>query len=75
MLKLLPNSSITVGDMSIVNNGSNAQVIRVNQGSSNLCAGEIETFRSGLLQGVIDLEIDDATKVIVLRFVRDFRRG
>lgn len=60
-------------DMKIVNNGTNSGVIGIKH-ETNPCAGEVEAFRSALLQGIIDLEIDDAAKVIILRFVRDFRR-
>lgn len=74
MLKLLPNASITVGDMSIVNNGTNSGVIGITQEPSKLCAGEIETFRAALIMELIELEIEMSAKDVVLRAVRNFRR-
>ena len=74
MLKLLPNASITVGDMSIVNNGTNSGVIGITQEPSKLCAGEIENFRAALIMELIELEIEMSAKDVVLRTIRNFRR-
>lgn len=73
MLKLLPKAKINVADMNIVNNGTNSGVIGINNESPpHANSDEAEAFRARLLQSIIDLDIDDATKVTFLRFVRDF---
>lgn len=74
MLKLLPQASVSVGDLQIINNGTNTGVIGITTTPSSACAGEIEHFRSGLIMELIDLEIETAAKDTVLRTVRNFRR-
>ena len=73
MLKLLPKAKINIADMNIVNNGTNSGVIGINnESSSPAAAADAERMRAGLLQGIIDLDIEDSVKVTFLRFVRDF---
>ncbi len=86
LLKLFPKLTIALDGMPIHGttvttiNGGNGNIIAHDVNGNNItlpatvCAGEIENFRSGLLHGFIDLEIDDATKVTILRFVRDFNK-
>ena len=73
MLKLLPKAKINVADMNIVNNGSNSGVIGINNESSSTApTEEAEKLRSGLMQSIIDLDIDDSAKVAILRLLNNY---
>lgn len=89
LLKLFPKLSIALDGVALhgnaigmVNgNGNNIVTAHDSQGNVFHISGkefyqdEIESFRSSLLQGVLDLDIDDTSKVAILRFVRDHDRA
>jgi transcriptional regulator with XRE-family HTH domain len=90
LLKLFPKLSIALDGVALhgnaigtVNgNGNNIVTAHDSQGNvfhlttdGNLCQDEVESFRGSLLQGVLDLDIDDTSKVAILRFVRDHDRA
>ncbi|MDY0176188.1 MAG: helix-turn-helix transcriptional regulator [Lentisphaeria bacterium] len=82
VLKLFPKLSIALDGIPI----HGAAVTAITNGNGNIVAGrdahayagrctdEIEAFRSGLMQGLIDIELDDSAKVQMLRFIRDFSK-
>lgn len=86
LLRLFPRLAISLGGVPL--HGSPAAAVTglgniVAGGDANgnhialppdACAGEIEAFRAGLIQGIIDIDVDDAAKVVFLRFVRDYGR-
>lgn len=85
VLKLFPKLSIALDGIPIhgaavtaINSNGNIIAHDVNGNNITLpptaCDAEIEKFRADLLHGLIGLEIDDATKVQMLRFIRDFSR-
>jgi transcriptional regulator with XRE-family HTH domain len=80
ILKLFPGLQVSLdgsplhGSYQSVNGNGNIVAGRDAHASATPCAAEVESFRSGLLEGVIDLDIDDAAKVSILRYVRDFNK-
>ena len=86
LLKLFPKLSLvlngnTLHGPSVSNINGHGNIISsrdANGNQINLSSTsqeeQTEKFRSGLMQGIIDLDIDDASKVAILRFLDLFKR-
>lgn len=85
LLKLFPNLSISLGGVPLhgrghsVNGHGNIVVGRDATGNhialtAEDCAGEIETFRTGLIMELIELDVEASAKDAILRLVRNYRR-
>lgn len=86
LLRLFPHLSIALGGVPLhgsptaaVNGHGN--IVTAGDASGNhiflqpdACAGEIESFRSGLIMEIIELEIEAVAKDLVLRTARNYRR-